>query len=91
MITNHHLPQAAFSELGNGAGGPATIRILGDAQRSKHLMLLHAIAGAAVGAGAGQAAFRAGYASWRSSRPRRPGPPNGCSVCPTWAGGYMTP
>ena len=61
MVTNHQLPQDAFSELAAGAGGPATMRLLGDAQRSKHLMLLHAIAEAATGAGAGPAAFRAGY------------------------------
>ena len=73
MITNHHLPQAAFSELGNGAGGPATVRILGDAQRSKHLMLLHAIAGAAVGAGAGPAAFRAGYSQLAQLQATAPG------------------
>ena len=75
MITNHHLPQAAFSELANGGGGPATVRLLGDAQRSKHLMLLHAIAeaGAAVGAGAGPAAFRAGYGQLAQLQATAPG------------------
>ena len=60
-ITNHPLPEAAFTELADGGGSPATMRRLGDAQRSKHLMLLHAIAEAATGPGAGPAAFRAGY------------------------------
>ena len=60
-ITNHPLPEAAFTELADGGGSPATMRWLGDAQRSKHLMLLHAIAEAATGPEAGPAAFRAGY------------------------------
>ena len=46
-ITNYPLPEAAFTELAEGGGSPATMRRLGDAQRSKHLMLLHAIAEAA--------------------------------------------
>jgi HEXXH motif-containing protein len=49
VITNHFLPRAAFSELAEGGGSPATVRLLGDAQRSKHLMLLYAIAEAATG------------------------------------------
>jgi HEXXH motif-containing protein len=61
MITTHLLPEAAFSELAQGAGRPATMRLLGEAQRSKHLMLLHAIAQAAVGPGAGPVACRAAY------------------------------
>ncbi len=61
MIANHLLPEAAFRELAEGGGRPATVRLLGDAQRSKHLMLLHAIAEAAAGDEAGPAAFRAGY------------------------------
>jgi HEXXH motif-containing protein len=60
-ITNYPLPEAAFIELADGGGSPATMRRLGEAQRSKHLMLLHAIAEAAVGPGPGPAAFRAGY------------------------------
>jgi HEXXH motif-containing protein len=60
-ITNHPLPEAAFTELAEGGGSPATMRRLGDAQRSKHLMLLHAIAEAATGPDAGPTAFRAGY------------------------------
>jgi hypothetical protein len=55
------LPEAAFTELADGGGSPATMRRLGDAQHSKHLMLLHAIAEAATGPEAGPAAFRAGY------------------------------
>ena len=48
-VTNHPLPEAAFIELADGGGSPATMRRLGEAQRSKHLMLLHAIAVAAAG------------------------------------------
>jgi HEXXH motif-containing protein len=61
VITNHLLPEAAFCELARGRGGPATMRLLGDAQRSKHLMLVHAIAQEAAGPGAGLTAFRAAY------------------------------
>jgi HEXXH motif-containing protein len=64
VITNHLLPRAAFSELAEGGGSPATVRLLGDAQRSKHLMLLYAIAEAAgdeAGGVTASAAFRAGY------------------------------
>ncbi len=60
-ITNHPLPEAAFTELAEGGGSRATMRRLGDAQRSKHLMLLHAIAEAAAGPEPGPAAFRVGY------------------------------
>ena len=65
MLTSHLLPEAAFRALAQGADGPATIRLLRDAQLSKHLMLLHAIAdaaGAADASAGGPAAFRAGYA-----------------------------
>jgi len=90
-ITNHPLPEAAFTELADGGGSPATMRRLGDAQRSKHLMLLHAIAEAATGPGAGPAAFRAGYKQLARIQGRRPGPPPGCSAYPTWADGCTTP
>ena len=60
-VTNHPLPEASFTELAEGGGSPATMRRLGEAQRSKHLMLLHAIAAAAAGPEPGPAAFRAGY------------------------------
>ena len=60
-VTNHPLPEASFIELAEGGGSPATMRWLGEAQRSKHLMLLHAIAAAAAGPEPGSAAFRAGY------------------------------
>jgi HEXXH motif-containing protein len=65
LLTSHLLPEAAFTALAEGAGRPATVRLLRDAQLSKHLMLLHAIADAASTAGdsgAGPAAFRSGYA-----------------------------
>lgn len=61
MLTSHLLPEAAFRELAEGAGRPATIGPLCDAQLSKHEMLLYAIAGAADGADPGPTAFRAGY------------------------------
>jgi HEXXH motif-containing protein len=72
-ITNHPLPEAAFTELAEGGGSPATMRRLGDAQRSKHLMLLHAIAEAAAGPEPGPAAFRAGYEQLARIRDAAPG------------------
>jgi HEXXH motif-containing protein len=72
-ITNHPLPEAAFTELAEGGGSPATMRRLGDAQRSKHLMLLHAIAEAATGPDAGPTAFRAGYEQLARIRDTAPG------------------
>ena len=72
-ITNHPLPEAAFTELAEGGGSPATMRLLGDAQRSKHLMLLHAIAEAAGGPESGPAAFRAGYEQLARIRDTAPG------------------
>ena len=72
-ITNHPLPEAAFTELAEGGGSPATMRRLGDAQRSKHLMLLHAIAEAAAGPEPGPAAFRAGYEQLARIRDTAPG------------------
>lgn len=65
MISTYQLPEEVFAELADGGGGPATIRFLREAQRSKHLMLLYALAEAADGSGcpsASLAAFRAGYA-----------------------------
>jgi hypothetical protein len=61
LIIPHLLPQATFTELAEGAGGPDAVRLLQEAQLSKHLMLLHAIASAAGGSGHGPSAFRAGY------------------------------
>ena len=72
-ITNHPLPEAAFTELADGGGSPATMRRLGDAQRSKHLMLLHAIAEAAAGPEPGSAAFRVGYEQLARIRDTAPG------------------
>lgn len=73
VITTHLLPDAAFSELAQGAGRPATMRLLGDAQRSKHLMLLHAIAQSADGPGAGSAAFRAAHGELARIQATAPG------------------
>jgi HEXXH motif-containing protein len=61
VLTAHTLPEVAFTALAEGGGDPDTIRLLRDAQLSKHLLLLHAISGAAVGSDPGAAAFRAGY------------------------------
>ena len=62
LLTSHLLPETAFTALAEGTADPATVGLLRDAQLSKHLMLLHAIAEAADVPGAGPAAFRAGYA-----------------------------
>lgn len=62
MISAHPLPESAFTALAAGGGNPAVIRRLREAQRSKHTMLLYAVAEAAYdSAGPGPAAFRAGY------------------------------
>ena len=61
MLTSHLLPEAAFRALAGGAGRPDTIRLLRDAQLSKHQMLLYALADAADGPGRGPTAFRGGY------------------------------
>jgi len=61
VIATHLLPEAAFFALAEGGGGPDTIGLLRNAQHSKHLMLLGAIADTATGTGPGPDAFRAGY------------------------------
>jgi HEXXH motif-containing protein len=64
LITTHQLPEEAFTALARGEGDPAVVRHLREAQRSKHLMLLHGIAAEAGDAGAGSpeiAAFQAAY------------------------------
>jgi HEXXH motif-containing protein len=61
LLTTHLLPEATFRALAEGADRPDTIRLLRDAQLSKHQMLLYAIASAASGADPGPTAFRAGY------------------------------
>jgi len=63
-IKTHWLPEEAFTALAVGEGDPAVIRLLREAQQSKHTMLLHAIAEAASDADPndpGAVAFRAGY------------------------------
>jgi HEXXH motif-containing protein len=60
----HKLPETAFAALAAGGGNSDVIRLLCEAQRSKHTMLLHAIAGAAGDADPDEpaiAAFRVGY------------------------------
>jgi len=44
LITVHRLPEDAFTALANGEGDPVVVRHLREAQHSKHLMLLHAVA-----------------------------------------------
>lgn len=64
MITTHSLSAGAFSELAGGAGDSVVVRELREAQLSKHLMLLHVVAGAAAGVeprSPGTEAFGAGY------------------------------
>ena len=82
-VTNHPLPEASFIELAEGGGSPAAMRRLGEAQRSKHLMLLHAIAAAAVGPEPGRPRSGPDTSVSRESRTRHPGPPPGYSACPT--------
>ena len=48
MIATHDLPSGALAELAGGDGNRATVAFLRAAQHSKHLMLLHAVAQAAV-------------------------------------------
>ena len=61
MIAHHELPESAFASLASGVAGPGVVQYLKEAQRSKHAMLLYAIAKAADGARPGSSAFRAGY------------------------------
>jgi HEXXH motif-containing protein len=67
------LPVTAFTALAECADDPDAIRSIGDAQLSKHLMLLHAIAEAAVGDDDGPAAFRAAYELFARIRATDPG------------------
>jgi HEXXH motif-containing protein len=63
-LETHRLPETAFAALAGGGGNSDVIRLLRDAQQSKHTMLVHAIAGAAGAADPADpsvAAFRAGY------------------------------
>jgi HEXXH motif-containing protein len=63
-IKTHQLPDTAFTALAAGGGDSAVIRLLREAQQSKHTMLLHAIAKAADDADPADpsiAAFRVGY------------------------------
>jgi HEXXH motif-containing protein len=61
VVTFHLLPEADFSALAEGGGSLAACHLLRDAQLSKHLMLLHAIAEAASSIDRGTTAFRVGY------------------------------
>jgi HEXXH motif-containing protein len=64
LIATHSLPSDAFIALATGVGDSRVVRHLREAQHSKHLMLLHAMARTADGAEPSSpalAAFRAGY------------------------------
>ena len=64
LITTHSLSTNAFTALAGGAGDSVVVRQLREAQLSKHLMLLHVVAEAAVEIdppSRAAAAFRAGY------------------------------
>jgi HEXXH motif-containing protein len=64
LITTHQLPEGAFAALASGGSDPAVVRDLREAQRSKHLMLLHVIAAGTSGIDSGSAdvaAFQVGY------------------------------
>jgi HEXXH motif-containing protein len=64
LLANHQLSEEAFTALARGEGGASVIRQLREAQHSKHLMLLHVVAGAAGDADQASraiAAFHAGY------------------------------
>jgi HEXXH motif-containing protein len=63
-LETHRLPETAFAALAGGGGDSDVIALLCEAQQSKHIMLLHAIAGAAGDTDSAEsaiAAFRAGY------------------------------
>jgi HEXXH motif-containing protein len=63
-IKTHRLPEEAFAALAAGEGDPVVIRLLREAQQSKHTMLLQAMAAAARDADPadpGVVAFQVGY------------------------------
>jgi HEXXH motif-containing protein len=64
VISTHPLSAEVFAALASGDGNPAIVRQLREVERSKHLMLLHAVAGDAAGSdplSPEVTAFRAGY------------------------------
>jgi HEXXH motif-containing protein len=64
LLTSHQLSEEAFTALARGEGDAAVVRQLREAQHSKHLMLLHIVAGAAGDADPVSGAidaFHAGY------------------------------
>lgn len=61
MLTTHRLSEDAFTALANGGGDRVMVRHLREAQHSKQVMLLHAIAEAVSAADPASAAFSAGY------------------------------
>jgi HEXXH motif-containing protein len=76
LITTHSLSASAFSELAGGAGDSVVVRELREAQLSKHMMLLHVVAGAAAGVDRPSAeadAFDAGYRLLSQVQAAQPG------------------
>lgn len=76
MITTHSLSADAFLELADGTGDSAVVRQLREAQRSKHMMLLHVVARAASMVdppSPASAAFRAGYELLAEAQAADPG------------------
>jgi HEXXH motif-containing protein len=61
LLTKHRLSKAEFVSLAGGTGSLEVIASLREAEQSKHLMLVHAIAQHANGADHGTTAFRDGY------------------------------
>jgi HEXXH motif-containing protein len=76
LVSTHRLAPEALAELAVGHGSRLVLGQLRAAQRSKHLMLLHAIAVKAVdlaGGAPGAAAFQAGYDLLAKVQAERPG------------------
>jgi len=101
LVTNHSLSADAFAELAGGAGDGAVVGQLRAAQLSKHLMLLHVVAGAAdatAAAGTGPQpsavdAFRSGYQLLARARATYPAAVAGVLSLPhfgSWAHDCLT-
>lgn len=61
MPTIHQLPEESFTALAHGGGDASVARQLREAQHSKHLMLVHIVAGSADASSPAGAAFHAGF------------------------------
>lgn len=72
-VRRHCLPSAVFTALAHGGGGPAALRYLVAAQRSKHLLLLRAVLRLAVDTGHPHAeAARTGFESLAAMNTKAP-------------------